>query len=57
MSYLTSKRRELAKKFISAGLAVTTFAWLVGVPSAGAATTAETIALLLAQIQSLQAQL
>ncbi|MEK7609151.1 MAG: hypothetical protein AAB476_01580, partial [Patescibacteria group bacterium] len=57
MSYFTSKRRELASKIVSIGLMVTTFAWLVGVPSAGAATTAETIAALLAQIQALQAQL
>src|SRR3989344_8334673 len=57
MSYFTSKRRELASKVVSFGLMVTTFAWLIGVPSAGAATTAETIALLLSQIQALQAQL
>ena len=40
MSYFTSKRRELASKVVSFGLMVTTFAWLVGVPTAGAATTA-----------------
>ncbi|MDP3800415.1 MAG: hypothetical protein Q8Q90_03260, partial [bacterium] len=57
MSYFTSKRRELASKVVSFGLMVTTFAWLVGVPTAGAATTAETIAALMAQIQSLTAQL
>ena len=57
MSYLSSKRRGLASKIVSVGLMVTTFAWLVGVPTAGAATTAETIAILMAQIQALTAQL
>ena len=57
MSYLLNSKRRLASKIVSVGLMVTTFAWLVGVPSAGAATTAETIAALMAQIQALTAQL